>query len=249
MTCSGCEMRIENALKKLDGVKEVKAIYSNSNVYVTYDADATGLKQIIESIEKLGYIVRNKPGAPAYPGTDTKTNTKKSADDRMTISQLLGTGIVIFSLYVIIKNTAGFNFIPDINPSMGYGILFLVGLLTSLHCIAMCGGINLSQCVSYKIDGGNPGKPSKLSRLSQLKPSLLYNSGRVVSYTLIGGIAGGLGSGINFSGAARGIVAVISGVFMIIIGLNMLNVFPWLRKFNPRMPKIFGNKISNSNVR
>lgn len=30
---------------------------------------------------------------------------------------------------------------------------------------------------------------------------------------------------------------------MVIMGLNMLNIFPWLRRFNPRMPKIFAKKI------
>ncbi|AUS97393.1 sulfite exporter TauE/SafE family protein [Clostridium thermosuccinogenes] len=237
MTCTSCEMRIENALRKLDGVLEVKAIFSSSNVYITYDANVIGLEQIIEKIEKLDYIVKNKPGAEAV----TKSNVKKAADDKMSINQLLGIGIILFALYVIVKNTVGFNFIPEINQSMGYGILFFVGLLTSLHCIAMCGGINLSQCVSYKVDNGNSGK------LSKLKPSLLYNSGRVISYTIIGGIVGSLGSGISFSGAAKGIVAIISGVFMVIMGLNMLNIFPWLRKLNPRMPKIFGNKIHNNN--
>lgn len=29
------------------------------------------------------------------------------------------------------------------DSSMGYGMLFVVGLFTSVHCIAMCGGINL----------------------------------------------------------------------------------------------------------
>jgi sulfite exporter TauE/SafE len=61
----------------------------------------------------------------------------------------------------------------------------------------------------------------------------------VISYTIVGGIVGALGSVISFSGAAKGLVAVIAGVFMVIMGLNMLNLFPWLRKFNPRMPKIF----------
>jgi sulfite exporter TauE/SafE/copper chaperone CopZ len=235
MTCTSCEMRIENALKKLDGVVEVKAVFSSSNVYITYDANIVGLDQIIETIEKLDYAVRNKPGAAAV----SKSNIKKAAEDKMPINQLLGIGIILFALYVIVKNTVGFNFIPEINQSMGYGILFFVGLLTSLHCVAMCGGINISQCVSYKVD--NPGKFSKL------KPSLLYNIGRVISYTIIGGIVGALGSGISFSGAAKGIVAIISGVFMVIMGLNMLNIFPWLRKLNPRMPKIFGNKIHNNN--
>lgn len=234
MTCASCEMRIENTLKKLDGVVEVKAIFSSSNVYITYDANIIGLEQIIEAIEKLDYIVRNKPGTAAV------SKTKKATEDKIPINQLLGIGIILFALYVIVKNTVGFNFVPEIDQSMGYGILFFVGLLTSLHCIAMCGGINLSQCVSYKVDNDNPG------RLSKLKPSLLYNSGRVISYTIIGGIVGALGSSISFSGAAKGIVAIVSGAFMVIIGLNMLNIFPGLRKLNPRMPKFFGSKIQSS---
>lgn len=236
MTCTSCEMRIENALKKLEGVVDVKAIFSSSNVYITYDVNVTGLDRIIETIEKLDYKVKNKPGEQIVARTDVK----KASGDKMTINQLLGIGIILFALYVIIKNTIGFNFIPEVNQSMGYGILFVVGLLTSLHCIAMCGGINLSQCVSYKFDSDDTGK------LSKLKPSLLYNCGRVVSYTVIGGIVGALGSVISFSGAAKGIVAILSGAFMVIMGLNMLNIFPWLRKLNPRMPKIFGNKIHNN---
>ena len=238
MSCTSCEMRIENALKKLDGVREVKAIFSSSNVYVTYDANRLELEQIIQTIEKLGYVVRNNKYDAAVV---SKANTKKKKEGKLSVNQLLGIGIILLALYVIIKNTVGFNFVPEIDQSMGYGILFFIGLLTSLHCIAMCGGINLSQCISYKVGKENSGK------FSYLKPSLLYNSGRVISYTVIGGIVGALGSSISFSGAAKGIVAVIAGVFMVIMGLNMLNVFPWLRKLNPRMPKIFGKKIYNNN--
>ncbi|NLM45344.1 MAG: heavy metal transporter, partial [Firmicutes bacterium] len=117
------------------------------------------------------------------------------------------------------------------------------GLLTSLHCLAMCGGINLSQCLSYNADNDTSG------RLARLKPSLLYNGGRVVSYTMIGGLAGALGSGIIFSGAAKGIVAIVSGVFMVIMGLNMLNVFPWLRRLNPRLPRFFGSRMQRGKGR
>lgn len=243
MTCTSCEMRIENALKKLDGIIDGKAIFSSSNVYITFDANVIGLGEIIETIEKLDYKVRNKPqeqlASSSREGKGTENG--KVPGDRMSINQLLGIGIIIFALFVIIKNTVGFNFVPQVNQSMGYGILFVVGLLTSLHCIAMCGGINLSQCISYKtaVDDSN--------KLSKIKPSLLYNGGRVISYTIIGGMVGALGSVISFSGAAKGIVAIISGLFMVIMGLNMLNIFPWLRKLNPRMPKIFGNRIYNNN--
>lgn len=233
MTCTNCETRIEKALQKLDGVAEVKAIFSKANVYLTYDAKKIDLAQIIDTIEKLDYTVRNKPGAAAVAAN------QKAVEDKRPVNWLLGAGAIIFALYVLLNNTAGFNFIPEINHFMGYGVLFIAGLLTSLHCLAMCGGINLSQCLS--LAAGN----NKSSLLAKLKPSLLYNGGRVISYTVIGGIVGALGSIITLSGAAKGIVAIVSGAFMIIMGLNMLNVFPWLRKITPRMPKFFGGKIQN----
>lgn len=240
MTCAGCEHRIEKALNDIDGVVKVKAIYSSSNVYVKYDANITSLNVIISAVERLDYKVRNKTGGKTSFAGKLE---KKSQSDRMSINQLIGIGIILFAVYVMIKNTIGFNFVPQINQNMGYGILFVVGLITSLHCIAMCGGINLSQCVSYKQAEDDP------SKIAKLKPSLMYNAGRVVSYTIIGGMAGALGYVVSFSGTAKGIVAIISGIFMVIMGLNMLNIFPWLRKFNPRMPKIFGDKVHNNNGR
>ncbi|WHH61539.1 sulfite exporter TauE/SafE family protein [Petroclostridium sp. X23] len=235
MTCTSCEMRIENSLKKIDGVIYVKAAFSSSRVDISYDADKVDLANIISVIEKLHYKVKEN----GVSAVGRNGNAGNPADDRMKISHLLGIGILLLAAYTIINNTVGFNFIPEIDQSMGYGILFVVGILTSLHCIAMCGGINLSQCVAYHT--GN-----EKGNLTKLKPSLLYNSGRVVSYTLIGGIVGALGSVVSFSGTAKGIVAVASGGFMVIMGLNMLNIFPWLRKLNPRMPKFFGNKIYNN---
>ncbi|HEX3046637.1 MAG TPA: sulfite exporter TauE/SafE family protein, partial [Bacillota bacterium] len=163
----------------------------------------------------------------------------------------LGLGIIIFAVYFVIKSTIGFNFIPQVDKSVGYGMLFVVGLLTSLHCIAMCGGINLSQCVR----AGEPATGAPLtsgaeSKFTKFMPSLLYNSGRVISYTLIGGLVGALGSVISFSGSAKGIVAIIGGFFMVIIGINMLDIFPWLRRFKISTPKFFGNKIySNAGKR
>lgn len=238
MTCTSCEMRIENRLKKMYGVISAKVSYSSSDAHITYNPELITLNSIIDAIEELDYKAREKKGGKAK---DSGNKDNNATNDKMSINQFLGIGIIILAAYVIIKNTVGFNFIPQVNQNMGYGILFVVGLITSLHCIAMCGGINLSQCVSYKFADG------ETSKVSKLKPSLLYNLGRVISYTIVGGIVGALGSVISFSGTAKGIVAIISGVFMVIMGLNMLNIFPWLKRFNPRMPKIFGNKVHNNN--
>ncbi len=59
--------------------------------------------------------------------------------------RFLGLIAVVAAIYLIIRYTVGFTFLPAVTQSMGYGLIFVVGLLTSLHCIAMCGGIVLSQ--------------------------------------------------------------------------------------------------------
>ena len=236
MTCASCELKIENTLQKKNGVLGAKADMAASLVHITMDDNKLQIKDVIAAIEKLGY--------KAFEKDSSKTSVrgpsiKEQKNKKMDISQLLGLAVIITALYVIINNTIGFNFIPEINQSMGYGILFLVGLLTSIHCIGMCGGICLSQCI--KADHGES------TTFEGMKPSLLYNSGRVVSYTVIGGVVGGLGRVISFSGSAQGVVAIVAGTFMIIMGINMLNIFPFLKKFNIRLPRYFGNKIYNSN--
>jgi len=107
-------------------------------------------------------------------------------------------------------------------------MLFIVGLLTSVHCVAMCGGINLSQTV---------GKTGIMS-------SILYNLGRVISYTVIGIAVGALGSILSFSYTAQGIIKLIAGLLMLLMGINMLGIFPFLNKFLNPFRKINTNSKS-----
>lgn len=231
MTCVNCENRIERALKNKTGVVSINANYSKGIAIITFNAEIISLKEIENIIENLDYeIIKSEEKGIDKGPSGTFNNT----------SQIVGILVIIMALYMIINRFGGFNFFnsfPEAKQGMGYGVLFFIGLLTSIHCVAMCGGINLSQCTKFQ------SVSSKGSKISNLKPSILYNLGRVVSYTIIGGIVGALGSVVSFSGAGKGIVAIIAGVFMVIMGLNMLNIFPWLRKFNVRMPKIFATRI------
>lgn len=239
MTCTSCEMRIENRLKKTEGIREVKVSYGAGTAKVGYDPRVLTLGDIVSIIEKLDYKVAENPGARG----GAKGQSAK-AGEKMPINQLIGIVIILLAGYLIIKNTIGFNFIPNVSQNMGYGVLFVIGLLTSIHCVAMCGGINLSQSVSYKLSA-----QEQSTRLAKLKPGVLYNAGRVISYTVLGGIVGGLGSVVSFSGTARGVVSMLAGLFMLLMGLNMLNLFPWLRKFMPHMPKAFARKFHSGGRR
>ena len=219
----------------MPGVKDVKASLANSEVKVEYDPEQVKDAAIIEAIVKLGY----EAGETGKGGAAPQGTAQKSS-----INQILGIAIIIFALYWVINSTVGFNFLPRVDQSMGYGMLFVIGILTSLHCVAMCGGINLSQCIARPGATYRPGEHE--SKFAKFKPSFLYNLGRLISYTLIGGVVGALGSVIRFSGTAKGIVAIVGGVFMVIMGINMLDIFPWLKRFKIGLPKFLGKKIYNA---
>lgn len=229
MTCNSCEIKIENQVKKLKGILDAKASLEKNTLEVCYDIKTVGINEIAEVVEKLGYKV--------LACNNTNNGGRKSKIDLKTIKQLVIIAVVVGIFNFIISKTVGYDFIPRIDNTMGYSILFVIGLMSSIHCIAMCGGINLSQCIGYTSNSD--------SRFARLKPSFLYNLGRVISYSIIGGIVGTLGSVISFSGMAGGFVSVLAGTFMVIMGLNIINIFPTLRKLNPRLPKTLGNRVYN----
>ena len=241
MTCTGCESRIENALGKTSGIENVKVSFADSRASVTYDANVIERAAIESIIESLDYQVR-RPELKT-PRISQPDLAAKVLPPKTKINQILGIGIILAALFLVIGQLGGFNIFnafPQAEQGMGYGLLLVIGLLTSLHCVAMCGGINLSQCAPL------PKTPAEgTGKRANFRPSILYNAGRVISYTVIGGIVGALGSVISFSGWAKGLVALIAGIFMVIMGLNMLNIFPWLRRFNPRMPKFIARKINS----
>jgi sulfite exporter TauE/SafE/plastocyanin len=116
--------------------------------------------------------------------------------------------------------------------------LFVVGLLTSFHCVGMCGGINLSQCIpAAAAKAGNSSSPTVPRKaLATIVPSLQYNLGRVAAYTLVGALVGALGSVIVFNGYMRGAVQLAAGVFMVLMSLGMMGILPGLSALGLRLP-------------
>jgi uncharacterized protein len=120
---------------------------------------------------------------------------------------------------------------------MGLWAVFLAGLVTSFHCIAMCGNFVLAISVTDEHKTVTPA--------SVFKPHLMYNSARMVSYTVVGAAAGFIGSAISL-GAYKGYINIAAGSFMVLMALNMLQVHPWLRFFSFRMPRNVSKKIFKS---
>lgn len=108
--------------------------------------------------------------------------------------------------------------------------VFLIGLLGGFsHCIGMCGGF----VVTYTLKLSQNAVVAKPSTWQQIYPHLLYNSGRVLTYTLLGEIFGilgmTLGSVFAFKSFQGGLM-LFAGIVMVIMGLDLAGLIPSLPK-------------------
>ena len=60
-TCEVCSTATRVALKKLDGVEEVRVDADKSEAVVTYDDGKTTPQRLIQRVEKQGYKAKVKP--------------------------------------------------------------------------------------------------------------------------------------------------------------------------------------------
>jgi len=157
----------------------------------------------------------------------------------------ISLGLIIFyklDVSAFIKNLLYLNYLPNLATNAGFGLLLLFGILTSFHCIGMCGGIVLTQCVKKTGAESSGNRPRVM-----ILPAALYNMGRIISYTIIGGIVGGVGQVLTLSGVLKGVIPIVGGLFMIVMAVNLLGIFPLLRWLQFGMPKSFVKTIRGDN--
>lgn len=203
MHCISCAGRIERKLKNLAGVVEVKASYAAGEVMIKYDAKKTGPRMFQAAIEDLGYSVGK---AKKY-------------------TQYIGIIMVFLAVFVLGNLTNAYNIDAQLKDKVSHLMLFIIGLVTSLHCVGMCGGLMLSQSM----------RRETTNQFAALWPALAYNMGRISSYTLLGGIVGALGAVFSPTISLKAGLTLFAGVFMILMGLNIAGLAPF-KNMGIRLP-------------
>ena len=90
---------------------------------------------------------------------------------------------------------------------------FILGIAGSLHCVFMCGPLMLILRSNKK--------------LSLLKYHLIYHSGRISMYALLGVFAGLIGEGFSLAGGHQ-ILAILLGGLIILVGVsNLIQLYYW----------------------
>lgn len=110
--------------------------------------------------------------------------------------------------------------------SVTFGVMFALGLVSSLHCAQMCGPIVLAYSMAdeqlVQINGTRRVLPQAMSHVA-------YNSGRILTYSLLGAVAGVLGHTLGLLGRIAGVataLALVAGGLMVVVGLVMLRIVP-----------------------
>ena len=105
-------------------------------------------------------------------------------------------------------------------------VAFLIGLLSTLHCFGMCGGLVGAMTMSLE--------PAIRKQTSQLGLyTLAYNGGRIVSYVVAGFLVGWFGQALrDFLMPENGIsvLRLIASILIIAMGFYIAGWFPQFSK-------------------
>lgn len=217
MHCNSCVFMTEEKIGSLTNVTKVKSSLGDHSIEVTGNFGNKTLEQIAndltEAVKENGYSVSTQ-----------KQITKKNWSD-FKIAIPIAVAFAVF--FVVLQKLGLVNLIGE--GKVTYGTAFIVGIIASLStCMAVVGGLLLSMSATFAKEG------------DKIKPQLLFHIGRLTAFFVLGGVIGAIGSAFTLNTTATFVLGMIIAVVMFILGINLLDVFPWAKKLQLSMPKFLG---------
>jgi sulfite exporter TauE/SafE/copper chaperone CopZ len=216
MHCNACVLMTESELKEVLGVTNAKTSLATESVQVTGDfADKTPevvASELTQVLSKHGYSL----------SVERLVTTKRNLSE---FKLAIPIAIAFVALFILLQKIGIVNLVTTSNVT--YGTAFLIGIIASLStCMAVVGGLLLSMSATFAKEG------------DKLKPQLLFHGGRLVSFFVLGGIIGAVGSVFTLSIPMTFVLSFVIGVVMLVLGINLLDIFTWTKNLQPAMPKI-----------
>jgi len=220
MHCRSCEILIEDELMKIHGVKKVNVSEKNGTAEIHYQGNLDHNK-IEKAVCNAGYAIGINDKKPIF-----STNLQDYKD--------LGFAFLIIVVLYLIGSELGI-----FNISLGAGgsykslpVVFLVGLTAGIStCLALVGGLVLAASARFVE------KHPQATTLQKFKPHLFFNAGRIFSFFALGGIIGYAGSFFQLSTTTLGFLTIAVGGVMVLMGLQLTEIFPRLSGLQFTLPK------------
>jgi sulfite exporter TauE/SafE/copper chaperone CopZ len=232
MHCPSCEILIEKKLLDFPNIKSVDASTGKGEVVVEYDGDKPSLNELNTVFGKDNYKF--------YENNDIHIEKKPKEGLNTTYLGFAISIVIVMGFFLLGK--MGISGLLSINSTSSVFSFFGFGILAGLSsCAALVGGIVLSMSKQWQ-----ELYATEKSTYKKFQPHLLFNMGRIVSYTMLGALLGVIGSGLRISLALTSFLLFVVSILMIFLGLQMLGVEK-LRKFQISMPKFITRNIANEN--
>ncbi len=222
MHCNSCVLVTESELKELPEITKVKSSLKNNSVEIEGDFGDKSEEQIMDELTL-------KLKTHGYSLSKEKEKISKNWSD---FKIAVPVALLFIALFIILQKVGLVNLINT--SKITYGTSFIVGIIASLStCMAVVGGLVLSMSATFAQEG------------DKVKPQILFHVGRLVSFFILGGVIGALGSIFTLStGAAFGLGLFI-GIVMLIMGINLLDIFDGTKRAQISMPKFISRKAFN----
>lgn len=235
MHCASCEVLIERRFKKVPGVETVRVNQAAGRAEVAYSAKPS-LLALQESLAGTDYTVAlQQAGNAAQPSSQPAAG---SAQEYIETGYVF---MIVVTFYLILK---ALDLIPEglsVSDNMNYPFIFAIGLVAAVSsCIAVTGGLLVSVAGRYAETHPN------LAGWQKFKPQLYFNIGRVAGYTMFGGLVGAVGSVFTLSTRMTGVLTLAASLIMVVLGFQLLNIFPGVQRLMPKMPKLFAHKVHDA---
>ncbi len=220
MHCKSCIIVTESELGEVKGVTEAKTSLEKNHVEVTGDfgekTDAEVMQNLTEVLAPHGYSL------------SVEAPERKVSWSDFTYALPIAAGFI--ALFILLQKLGIVNLVTSSN--VGFGTAFLIGLIASVStCMAVVGGLVLSLSASFAKEG------------SDTRPQMLFHVGRLISFVLLGGIVGALGSVFQFGTTGASVLGIVIALVLLVLGINLLDIFPWAKKLQPTMPGFIGKRV------
>lgn len=231
MHCASCEILIEKKILSLEGVKSVEASTDKGKVLIVYQEQRPATNKLNEIFKKENYIFYDHPVKMA------QEKEQKSEGNDFPI--ILGASLLIVIIFFVLKN-AGFTNLVNVSSTSSLPTFFLLGLMAGIStCAALIGGLVLSMSKQWlEVYSEND------SVIQKLQPHLMFNAGRIVSFSIFGGILGILGNKLEISLTFTSFLIIAVSIMMVFLALQMLGVKAF-RRFQLTMPKMVTRYVAD----
>jgi sulfite exporter TauE/SafE/copper chaperone CopZ len=191
-----------------------------------------GIKSVSVNLKKEQIIIESKKVIPISTLNQifrknnyrfSQTNSKSEEDNTFTLnmSSLWWLWAILIIIIFLFLSQIGLGGFLNISNNSSFITIFIFGLIAGFSsCGALLSGIILS--------------------LPKKNPQIIL--GRIISYSLLGGILGLIGQHFTISPIFSSILIILVSLVMVLIALQMLE-FRFARHFNLFLPKSFSKKI------